>query len=161
MTVKTRTQHADAATIRQAIREYRIDRITDNIQHNLGIRDAVILAIIDPTVTDTEFARLVDTPQCPESRNIMSMRLTRAFASQGITDPQDARRYADQLAINGHGLGYAQLLAAASYIHWACGDTHTASRLAHDALDHEPACSLAAIVISALRRDIQWATTAQ
>ena len=54
MTVKTRTQHADAATIRQAIREYRIDRITDNIQHNLGIRDAVILAIIDPTVTDTE-----------------------------------------------------------------------------------------------------------
>lgn len=31
MTVKTRTQHADAATIRQAIREYRIDRITDNI----------------------------------------------------------------------------------------------------------------------------------
>ena len=66
-----------------------------------------------------------------------------------------------QLAINGHGLGYAQLLAAASYIHWACGDTHTASRLAHDALDHEPACSLAAIVISALRRDIQWATTAQ
>ena len=63
----------------------------------------------------------------------MSMRLTRAFASQGITDPQDARRYADQLTANGYGLGYAQLLAAASYIHWACGDTHTASRLAHDA----------------------------
>lgn len=161
MTVTTCTRQADATSIRQAIREYRIDRIADNIQHSLGIRDAVILAIIDPTVTDMEFARLVDTPQCSESRNIMSMRLTRAFASQGITDPQDARRYADQLAINGHGLGYAQLLAAASYIHWACGDTHSASRLAHDALDHEPACSLAAIVISALRRDIQWATNAR
>lgn len=88
MTVTTRTRQADATSIRQAIREYRIDRITDNIQHSLGIRDAVILAIIDPTVTDMEFARLVDTPQCSESRNIMSMRLTRAFASQGITDPQ-------------------------------------------------------------------------
>lgn len=157
MTIATRTQHIDAPTIRRAIREHRIDRIADNIQHSLGIRDATILAIIDPEVSDTEFARLVDTPQFPESQNIMDMRLTRAFTSQGVTDPQDARRYADQLAINGHGLGYAQLLATASYIHWACGDTHTASRLAHDALDHEPACSLAAIVISALRRDIQWA----
>ena len=161
MTVTTLTRQADATTIRQAIRDRRIDRVTDLMQDNLGIRDAVILAIIDPEVSDTEFARLVDMPQSPESRNIMSMRLTRAFTSQGVDDPQDARRYADQLAANGHALGYSNLLAAASYIHWACGDTHTASRLAHDALDHEPACSLAAIVISALRHDIQWATTAQ
>lgn len=72
MTVTTHTRQADATSIRQAIREYRIDRIADNIQHSLGIRDAVILAIIDPTVTDIEFARLVDTPQCPESQNIMN-----------------------------------------------------------------------------------------
>ncbi len=161
MTVTTYTRHIDAATIRQAIREHRIDRVTDLIQDNLGIRDAVILTIIDPTVSDTEFARLVNAPQSPESQTIMNTRLTKAFTSQGVTDLQDARRYADQLATNGHGLGYAHLLAAAGYIHWACGDNRTASRLAYDALDHEPACSLAAIVISALRRDIQWANAAQ
>ena len=157
MTVTTLNRQVDAATIRQAIRDHRIDRITDLMQDNLGIRDAVILTIIDPTVSDTEFARLVNAPQSPESQTIMNTRLTKVFTSQGVTDPQDAHRYADQLATNGHGLGYAQLLAAAGYIHWACGDTHTASRLAHDALDHDPACSLAAIVTSALRQDIQWA----
>lgn len=161
MTVTTLNRQVDAATIRQAIRDRRIDRITDLMQHDLGIRDAIILAIIDPTVTDLEFTRLVNEPQSPESQTIMNTRLAKAFTSQGVGDPQSARQCADQLAADGHAFGYSNPLAAASYIHWACGDTHTASRLAHDALDHEPACPLAAIITSALRHDIQWATTAQ
>lgn len=149
----------DATTIRQAIRDRRIDHIADLVQDNRGIRDAVILTIIDPTVTDLEFARLVNVTRSPKSLDIMNARLTKAFTSQGVADPQDARRYADQLAVNGHAPGYANLLAAAGYIHWACGDIHADNRLAHDALDLEPTCSLAAIVTGVLRHDIQWATS--
>lgn len=129
------------------------------IGRSVSVRDAVVLAAIDPAIDEDQFDLIATRPHSTEAVTLMRERLTRSFQHDGIPDPARTRRIADRLADTGRES--APSLAAAAYLHWACGDAREAQRLGYLALNVDCRCTLAAITATAVQHGIVWARTAQ
>lgn len=124
---------------------------------HLSVRDAFLVHIIAPDTGRDTIMDMALHPHRPDVAAQMGHILTREFTSGHV----DARRLAqegDNIAgILEHipdDIPCAQLETIAAYLLWWAGDTHKAMAHALTALAIDETCSLAAIVIGAVRRDV-------
>lgn len=124
---------------------------------HLSVRDAFIVHIIAP---DTSRDTIMDAalhPHRPDMVTFMGHTLTREFTGGHVDTQRLAQEGANVAGIVQRvpdDIPCAQLETIAAYLLWWGGDTHAAMTHALTALAIDETCSLAAIVIGAVRRDI-------
>lgn len=109
------------------------------------IRDAVVIHTLHQLTWDG-FARLIRQPGDMETLRIIQEVLRRAF-DHGPDDRAHALRVAHAITVAADG--DAGMVEAAAYLHWLSGDHMDGARLAHQAVESDPADrTLAKIIIA-------------
>lgn len=124
---------------------------------HLSVRDAFLVHIIDPDTGRDAIMDMALHPHRPDVVAQMGRILTRGFTGGHVDAKRLAREgtnVADIAERVPADIPCAQLETIAAYLLWWAGDTHKAVTHALTALDIDETCSLAAIVIGAVRGNI-------
>lgn len=109
------------------------------------IRDAVVIHTLHQLTWDG-FARLIRQPGDMETLRIIQEVLGRAF-DHGPDDGAHALRVAHAITVAADG--DAGMVETAAYLHWIAGDYGEGARLAHQAVELDPADRTLAKIILA------------
>lgn len=129
--------------------------LCDLVEADRRLRDAVMMRIVDPSLTYEEFDAIVRSDGTgADSRR--SARLVERIIIGGPRNPSpdDGMRimtFAEGIACEAWERNAADLHAAAGYLMWVCGDRGTCGLEARAALMIDPDTALAKLILQLLR----------
>lgn len=124
----------------------------------LSVRDAAIIAAINPQLSMNTIIDIAANPDAPYSKDILNQTLQDGFDNPDAKPDRQRLVKAAGIARSLTGLAseekyQAQPFAISAYLAWWDGNSRDASFAAVSALDADPNTSLAMLVISALMHD--------
>lgn len=127
-------------------------RIAVGLREGLAVRDAMLVSILSPGVDEDLMLELAANPHGRRSVEAVGDALTSMFRNPSARP--DPRRCATGLGLLGimhrafEPHEDAQVLAITAYVCWWLGLCDEAGRGARAALEEDPACSLASIILT-------------